>query len=304
VFITDKPDMKKVLFTVTACLLLGSAAFSQTQKVPLESGWEFHEYNGSNPELAEWRSAAVPGLIHTDLMAYKLIPDPFYRDNESKVQWVSGSDWEYRRTITADQNLLKHKHVDLVFEGLNTLADVSLNGKLILHADNMFREWRLDIRSYLKQGNNTLSIVFYRFKPELDRLDKAHPEEKVGADTSALGKLFAENGKRSYARKAAYEGGWDWGPNIVTCGIWRPVYLQTWDDQRIVDVGIAQPDITQQAAHINANVRVLSTGRTDAMLKISYSQNGQIKSFTYPVTLHAGMNDISYPIDIARPKLW
>src|ERR1700712_3362073 len=135
--------MKKIL-SIIACFLLCGPAFSQTQKIKLESSWEFHEYNGSKPELAEWRSATVPGLVHTDLLAHKLIPDPFYRDNEKKVQWVSDSDWEYRRTITADQNMLKHKHIDMVFEGLNTLADVSINGKLVLHSDNMFREWRAD----------------------------------------------------------------------------------------------------------------------------------------------------------------
>ena len=295
--------MRKILSITIACLLAGLAASAQTQKIPLESGWEFHEYNGSKPELAEWRSATVPGLIHTDLLAHKLIPDPFYRDNESKVQWVSEAEWEYHRTITADQSLLKHKHIDLVFEGLNTLADVSVNGKQILHADNMFREWRVDIKSYLKQGTNTLSIVFHRIKPELTRRDKAHPEEKVGADTSAVAKMF-DAGNKSYVRKAAYEGGWDFGTNMITCGIWRPVYLQTWEDQRIVNVGIAQPDITRQVAHINADVRVLSTGETAASLKIGYSQDGQGKSFSYPVTLHAGINDISYPIDIARPKLW
>src|ERR1700759_2650496 len=150
--------MKKILSIITACILFGGAAFAQTQKVPLESGWEFHEHNGSKPELAGWRSATVPGLIHTDLMAQKLIPDPFYRDNEKKVQWGSDAEWEYRKTITADQSLLQYKHIDLVFEGLNTLADVSVNGKVILRADNMFREWRMDIKSYLKQGNNPLSI--------------------------------------------------------------------------------------------------------------------------------------------------
>src|SRR6195952_2677315 len=135
--------MKKIL-SIIVCFLLCGPAFSQTQKILLESSWEFHEYNGSKPELAEWRSATVPGLVHTDVLAHKLIPDPFYRDNEKKVQWVSDSDWEYRRTISVDQNLLKHKHIDLVFEGLNTLADVSINGKLVLHSDNMFREWRAD----------------------------------------------------------------------------------------------------------------------------------------------------------------
>jgi beta-mannosidase len=295
--------MKKILSIITACILLCGAALAQTQRIPLESGWEFHEYNGPKPELAEWRSATVPGLVHTDLLAHKLIPDPFYRDNESKVQWVSDSEWEYRRTISAGQNLLQHKHIDLVFEGLNTLADVSLNGKLILHADNMFREWRVDIRSYLKQGNNTLSVVFHRIKPELALRDKEHPEEKEGADTSSLAKMF-DAGNKSYVRKAAYEGGWDWGPNMVTCGIWRPVYLQCWEDQRITDLGIQQSDISTQAAHINVDVRVLSTVKADANLNVEYAQGSQTKSFSYPVTLHAGINEISYPVGIQNPKLW
>ncbi len=292
--------MKKILVFIVGCIFLCGAAHAQTQKISLESGWEFHEYNGSKPELAEWRGATVPGEVHTDLLAQKLIPDPFYRDNEKKVQWVSASEWEYRKTINADAALLKHKHIDLVFEGLNTIADVSLNGKLILHTDNMFREWRVDIKPELKTGNNVLSIVFHRVKDEIARLEKAHPEE---ADTSALAKLLAA-GNRHYVRKAAYEGGWDWGPNMVTCGIWRPVYLQCWENERMMDIGIAQPDISRQAAHIGVNVRVFSTINTNATLKIDYVQGGAGKSFSYPVTLHAGVNDISYPIDIANPKLW
>ena len=215
-------------------------------------------------------ATSATGLIHTDLLAQKLIPDPFYRDNEKKVQWVSDSEWEYRRTLTADQNLLKHKHIDLVFEGLNTLADVSLNGKVIMQTDNMFREWRVDIKTYLQPGSNTLSIVFHRIKPELARLDKAHPEEKDGKDTSAIAKML-DAGNKSYVRKAAYEAGWDWGPNIVTCGIWRPVYLQCWEDERIADLGIQQSDITIQAAHINVDVRVLSTVKANATLKVEYA---------------------------------
>lgn len=292
--------MKKILPIIIGCILLGGAVHAQTQKIPLKSGWEFHEYNGSKPELAEWRAATVPGEVHTDLLAQKLIPDPFYRDNEKKVQWVSKSEWEYRKTINADAALLKHKHIDLVFDGLNTIADVSLNGKVILQADNMFREWRRDIKPYLKPGNNTLTIVFHRVKDEIARLEKEYPEE---ADTSALAKLLA-SGNRHYVRKAAYEGGWDWGPNMVTCGIWRPVYLQCWEDARIMDIGIAEPDVTAKAAHIGVNVRVFSTLNTIGVLKINYAQNAVGKTFSYPVTLHMGINEISYPVDIAEPKLW
>ncbi len=256
--------------------------------------------------MSEWRSATVPGLVHTDLMSHQLIPDPFYRDNESKVQWVSNTDWEYRKTIKADESLLGHKNIELVFEGLNTLADVYMNGKWILKTDNMFREWRINIKPFLKPGDNVVVVVFHQLKPEVTRLDKEHPDEDSGLDTTnAMIKGFAQSLKQgSYIRKAAYEKGWDWGPSMVTCGIWRPVYIQTWDNERVADFGIIQNDISKQAAHINANVQVYSMVKTSAMLKLEYSFGDQKTEFSYLVTLHEGKNDLSYPIDITDPKLW
>ena len=118
-------------------------------------------------------------------------------------------------------------------------------------------------------------------------------------------KGFAQSLKQgSYIRKAAYEKGWDWGPSMITCGIWRPVYIQTWDNERISDFGIVQSDISKQAAHINANVQVYAMVKTAAVLKLEYSFNGQKTAFSYPVTLHEGKNELSYPINIADPKLW
>ena len=296
-------------FTLTLilfCLGYNRSIYAQSTKIPLNQGWEFHEYGGNTAKMADWRTAVVPGLIHTDLLAHQLIPDPFYRDNETKVQWVSNTGWEYRKTITADQNLLKHKNIELVFEGLNTLADVSLNGRLVLKADNMFREWRVNIKPFLNPGDNTISIIFHQIKPEVARLDKEYPNEQDPIDsTDAIAKMFAESSKQSsYVRKAAYEKGWDWGPAMVTCGIWRPVYIQTWDKEKITDFGIVQGDINNQAAHINANVQVYAMHKTTAVVQLEYSYNGQKTTFSYPVTLHEGKNELDYPINIADPKLW
>jgi beta-mannosidase len=297
-----KAAMAFILF----CLGFNLAALAQTAKISINDGWEFHEYKGSTPDMSEWRSATVPGLIHTDLLAHQLIPDPFYRDNEKKVKWVENSEWEYRKTITAGESILKHKNIELVFEGLNTLADVYLNGAGIMQTNNMFREWRVDIKPYLKAGNNTLSIVFHCIKPEVARLDKAYPENQSGLDTSnALVKAFAAGLKQgSYIRKAAYEKGWDWGPSMLNCGIWRPACIQTWDDQKISDFGLVQTDITKQAAHINAAIQVHSMVKTDAVLKLEYSFNGKKTELTYQTTLHQGVNELNYPITITAPALW
>ena len=108
-----------------------------------------------------WRAAQVPGVVQTDLLAAHLIPDPFYGDNESQLQWIGLTDWEYRTTFQVNAATLRHEHVDLMFEGLDTYAEVFLNEQPVLTADNMFRQWRVAAKPLLKPGPNTLRIVFH-----------------------------------------------------------------------------------------------------------------------------------------------
>src|SRR5579864_6750405 len=185
------------------------------QTIPLDSGWEFRQVQDSSVAAeTTWRPAQVPGDVHLDLLRNKLIPDPFYRDNEAKLQWIEDASWEYRTTVQAAPALLNHKNVDLVFEGLDAYAEVYLNERLILTADNMFREWRVSVKSSLHSGGNQLRVVFpspIKAAAKVAAADKwrqqTHTEEKT------------------YIRKAAYEYGWDWGPRFVTSGIWRPAKL-------------------------------------------------------------------------------
>src|SRR5579863_8294848 len=105
----------------------------------LDSGWEFRIAGDSDkPELTQWHSAQVPGVIQTDLLQNKLIPEPFSGDNEAHLQWIGLADWEYRTSFDVDASTLARRHVDLVFEGLDTFAEAYLNDQLILKADNMF----------------------------------------------------------------------------------------------------------------------------------------------------------------------
>src|ERR1700739_305280 len=137
---------------------------SQKQIVPLDSGWEFRQVPDSSGATGAasttWRPAQVPGDVHLDLLRSKLIPDPFYRDNEAKLQWIEDASWEYRTAVQAAPALLNNNNVDLVLEGLDAYAEVYLNDKLILTADNMFREWRVSVKSSLQSGANQLRIVF------------------------------------------------------------------------------------------------------------------------------------------------
>ena len=162
-----------------------------------------------------WYPAIVPGTIHTDLLYNHLIPDPYFGDNEKKLQWIDTTDWEYQSTFEITQQEFLKDHVELHFKGLDTYAKVYLNDSLIIQADNMFRSWSADIKQIAKIGKNKLTIVFgsptKRGQEEAKKLPYTLPgEEKV------------------FTRKAQYQYGWDWGPRLVTCGIWKDVQLISW----------------------------------------------------------------------------
>jgi len=125
-----------ILKLVIIILIIWNAATSSAQVsfVNISSGWTFHEQ-----DEARWYPAKVPGEVHTDLLANKLIPDPYYRDNEKKLQWIEKENYEYKTTFSVPAAVLNRKNIELVFDGLDTYASVYLNGQLILTADNIFR---------------------------------------------------------------------------------------------------------------------------------------------------------------------
>ncbi len=115
-----------------------------------------------NPQDAEtgWLPATVPGDVHLDLLANKKIDDPFFRDNESKLQWIENASWEYRDTFDVTAALLARSNVDLVFDGLDAAAQVYLNGTQVLECRRLFRIWRVPAKSHLHAGKNLLRVVF------------------------------------------------------------------------------------------------------------------------------------------------
>ena len=262
--------------------------------VSLNEGWEFRQKTDGPPsDATKWLPAVVPGVVHTDLLRNRVIPDPFYRDNEAKLQWIENADWEYRKTLAATPEMLAHEHVDLVFEGLDTLADVYVNDKQVLTADNMFREWRTDVKSFLKPGDNVVHIVFHSVFLAMKELQNEDPSFSL---THAEGK--------QYIRKAAYEYGWDWGPRFVTSGIWQPVYLELWDEVRVSDFGIEQPDVTKDVANLVADVTLESAVSGTATVYVGYIASGKPGEAFREVTLHPGTNPVEVPLTILKPELW
>lgn len=272
----------------------------------IDSGWEFRVAGDTDKvELAQWHPAQVPGVVQTDLLRNKLIPEPFYKDNETRLQWIGRLDWEYRTTFDADAATLARRHVDLIFEGLDTFADVYLNGQLILKADNMFRRWRVPAKGFLKAGANSLRVLFHspieNMLPYVESLPYVLP-----AISTVNGGNERDIPTAPYTRKAPYQYGWDWGPRFVTEGIWQPVRLECWDTLRIADFHIHQNKITAETASLSAELEIASDGPTSISIAYSHDDlsSAPVKDGSQTVQLDAGTNQISFPIHIASPKLW
>ncbi|MEK7728708.1 MAG: sugar-binding domain-containing protein, partial [candidate division KSB1 bacterium] len=170
----------------------------------------------------EWLPATVPGTVHTDLMAAKKIPDPFYRDNEGQVQWVAEVGWHYRRVFQVPEEFLSNTAIHLVAEGLDTFAAVFINGQRVAETDNMFIPHRFEVNTMLRPGENEIEVCF------------DSPMQRAQELEMRYGKLpVALESYRVYARKAQYSFSWDWGPKLATSGIWRPIRLEGYRHLRI-----------------------------------------------------------------------
>lgn len=251
-------------------------------------------------EEKEWLPAVVPGCVHTDLLRAGIIADPFYGTNEHDLQWIDKIDWEYETLFDVEEQLLSASKLELVFDGLDTYADVYVNGTQVLSADNMFRSWRVDIKPLAKAKDNTLSIRFrspiQEDLPKLEKLGYSLPAANDQSDVGGLG----EKRVSIFARKAPYHYGWDWGPRFVTSGIWREVRLEGWSAARITDLSIKQEHVSAAEAQLSAIVEIESEGSFEGNVRL---QTGEL-IWEQAVNLSAGLNEVQIAVTIAEPKLW
>lgn len=270
-----------------------------TEQVNLGGAWRMREADSET-----WHSAHVPGSVYADLMADGTMPDPFWRENELDAFERMKKDYVYQRTFTVTEAQLAHAHVELVCEGLDTLAHVSLNGHEIAFADNMHITWVWDVKEQLHTGENTLEI---RFDSPI-RYCAKKAEEAPGWESSDATPGFR------HLRKAHCMFGWDWGPRLPDAGIWRPIFLRTWDAARlenalmlqahhdgVVDVTI-RPEIAGESAwsaEITApDGEVMIIPKTTAAEQVVTIQNPQLwwpnglgKQPLYRVTVRLATGD-------------
>lgn len=293
-------------FAALLFFMIPTKVAAQATSRILEAKWEFRAASDSDrAQMKEWHPAQVPGVVQTDLLRDGLIPDPFYQDNDTRLQWIGLTDWEYRTTFDADAATLAHDHVDLVFEGLDTYADVYVNDQVVLHSDNMFRHWRVPAKTLLKSGPNTLRVLFH--SPIESMIPKVEALPYILPSVTSHNTGNEENiATAPYTRKAPYQYGWDWGPRYVTEGIWKPIRLETWDALRIENLHIQQQRVTKEFAALTADFDIEASRGTAASIEVNYAElsGAPIPPVRQSVQLESGSNRIRIPIHIANPKLW
>jgi beta-mannosidase len=235
--------------------------------------------------------------VHLDLLANGLIGDPFYRDNEYRQQWIEHEDWEYRTAFSVSQRHLEHRNHELVFEGLDTYAAVSLNGVEVLESDNMFREYEVDVSNALRAGENMLEVQFrspiHVATPIVEALGYELPQ---GNDRAA-------RPTRVFTRKAAYHFGWDWGARFVTSGVWRPARLRSWSGVRIEDLHVIQQSLTEQRAELLAELEIVADSADSAVVTI-HGADRWFPEVRQAVVLDSGLNRVALNFAIEAPQWW
>jgi len=288
----------RYLFPVFVILFFGCQT-KNSLEMDLHQNWSFEFNNQLYP-------ATIPGCIHTDLMNAGIIPDPFYRCNEDSVQWVSDSIWVYRTTFDGKE-INKFKHAEIVFSGLDTYAEVYLNGAPLLHTeennfcDNMFLPWRFPLPKTLKKKNNELVIKFL-------------PSEKINEE-KAKQLPYALPDHRVFTRKAPYQSGWDWGPKLVTCGIYQPVKIVAWNNFYVENIELIQKKLTDEKGVIEVVATIVAEKEMALDMLVSGKQKaegGKQKEicenhdnlYHLRAKITPGINKISKIIEIENPERW
>lgn len=264
-------------------------------KINLNTGWNYSlagdsKTSNDNPNKViraeKWFPATVPGTIHTDLLGNKLVDDPYYSNNETKLEWITKQDWIYKTEF--EFNPVKGKKYNLIFEGIDTIADVYLNGSKVASTKNMFLSYKININKFIKSGKNEVKVYFHS------------PVNYAVKQEEKYGRLPVElNSYRAYIRKAQYSFGWDWGPSFPTSGIWRNVYIE--EEAPTLIESTFFDTLSLSKSNANAKVRVKAKIKCDNnSKKLLVVQLGELKK-EINIT---GSNIYEIELGIKEPKLW
>ncbi len=284
------------IVTLTLLLMLSSGLLAQLRepiRLPLNTGWTFREANEG-----KWMNATVPGCVHTDLMDNKIIPDVYWGNNADSVKWIENKDWEYKTSFTADEKLMDREFIDLIFEGLDTYADVFVNETKVLEASNMFIGYTVNVKPYISRGTNTLRIYFY------SAINKALPLYRASNVKYPADNDDSETKISVFTRKAAYQYGWDIAPRMVGCGIWRPVKLEAWSGVKINSVSFKPVKITTKKAKYDAEINLSTANNGPLQIIVRDYENGERTAKKLLLNADNRTMKIKIPVNIKNPEMW
>ncbi|NUP24393.1 MAG: glycoside hydrolase family 2 protein [Streptomyces sp.] len=235
----------------------------------LLEGWHLQAAGEGIPDVVAGHDvpARVPGSSHLDLMAAGLIPDPYLDRNEAELVWMHRADWRYATTFQSGP-ARPGERVDLVFDGIDTVATVRLNGTLLGRTANMHRGYRFEVGETLRDGGNELVVTIHSALNHAEQV-----EEELGRRKRAYPHPY------NAVRKMACSFGWDWGPDLQTAGIWKPVRLERWRSARLSHV---RPLVT---------VDPDGTGRVEVHVELDHARAGD-----YSITVTVGDHSQQAPV--------
>ncbi|NYI06760.1 glycoside hydrolase family 2 protein [Allostreptomyces psammosilenae] len=257
----------------------------------LHDGWQLSTTAGPVPEHIAGRTipAQVPGSAHLDLLAAGLIRDPYLDREEEELVWAHRTDWAYALTFDATAPAADER-VDLAFDGLDTVATIELNGQVLGSTANMHRSYRFDVREALREGANDLVV---RFRSALEYAEEV--ERQLGRRDHVYPHPF------NMVRKMACSFGWDWGPDLQTAGIWKPVRLERWRTARLATV---RPLVTvgeDGTGRVEVHVDIERAGvGAEPELEITATVDGRRATVAVPPGATTAVVTVSVP----EARLW
>ena len=290
--------IKIFLFQFFILFVFSCSNHSTEYTLEIDSKWEFQSEKGE-----PFMPASVPGTVHLDLLENGKIDDPFFRLNEHELQWIDKLDWNYRTTFNINDSQFNYDNIELDFLGLDTYADIFLNDHQIYSSDNMFVGKKIEVKQKIIRGENNLLI---KFKSPIDvgieKYDNLGYELPDNAnDLSEIGEVIGNKKVGVFSRKAPYSFGWDWGPRLVTSGIWRSINVNFWSNFKINDLYFKQ-NIVGDKAFVEANVEVLSLiENKNVVAEISVDDKKIFKDFLY---LEKGTNKFIIPFTVEDIERW
>ena len=292
-----KPNLNmKRASLLTSSLLCSALLIAVPLRKELNEGWQFKQ-----ARLSNWYPATVPGVVHTDLINNKIIEDPFFRLNERGMQWIDKEDWIYQTSFQLTPEMMERQNIDLILKGLDTYADVYLNGSLLLKADNMFVGYTVPVKSVLRKGENHLYIYFH------SPIRQTLPQYASNGFNYPADNDHHEKHLSVFTRKAPYSYGWDWGIRMVTSGVWRPVTLRFYDVATISDYHVRQVSLTDETARLSNELIVnqILSQEVPAEVRVRVSLDGTaVAEVKQQVKLQPGINHITLPSEVTNPVRW